>query len=67
MPLPHSMAKMKGGSNEEALGSIREKFWPILKVNWVVWPVAQVSPVWVEIAIVQASPVWWVVYTCSTG
>ncbi len=36
------MAKMKGASNEEAVRNIRTNLWPILRVNWVVWPVAQV-------------------------
>lgn len=37
-----SLAKLEGKSNDFAVSNVKERILPVLKANWMLWPIAQV-------------------------
>ena len=38
----HSLPMLEGLGTSEALRNVRERIWPIMKANWMLWPAVQV-------------------------
>ena len=40
--IPLSLPVLQGRSSSEAVGNVKERLVPVLKANWLFWPLVQV-------------------------